>query len=194
MQPGTWSVTSSHSGEACEAGRVQEHRNCPQPGVEVVDGREHPGRQTGLATEQHTNQKVRQDKATLPIRVGKVWATVDVIGNEYSCNPKLKCKNCGKPFSGGATHIEHHILGVGMTACSCDSPDFKLRLRRERGGGPDVLSRWRVCGLARVCPLVVATAVLAETLTRRSGTDLGQSFRPNHHLITHLITDAAKWA
>ena len=45
MQPGTWSVTSSHSGEACEAGRVQEHRNCPQPGVEVVDGREHPGRQ-----------------------------------------------------------------------------------------------------------------------------------------------------
>ena len=43
----------------------------------------------------------------MPLRTGKIWATVTVVGQEMSQTPNVVCKDCGRTFSlVGDTHSE----------------------------------------------------------------------------------------
>ena len=36
----------------------------------------------------------------MPLRTGKIWATVTVVGQEMSQTPNVVCKDCGHTFCG----------------------------------------------------------------------------------------------
>ena len=51
----------------------------------------------------------------MPLRTGKIWATVTVVGQEMSQTPNVVCKDCGRTFCGGNTRIvalPHQVQGA----------------------------------------------------------------------------------
>ena len=62
----------------------------------------------------------------MPLRTGKIWNTVTVVGKELTTTPSLVCKDCGHPFCGGNTRIVEHILNK----CTCSTSELQA-LRTE---------------------------------------------------------------
>ena len=62
----------------------------------------------------------------MPLRTGKIWATVTVVGQEMSQTPNVVCKDCGHTFCGGNTRIVEHIL----SKCTCTTSELQA-LRAE---------------------------------------------------------------
>ena len=70
--------------------------------------------------------KKRAAPVMMPLRTGKIWATVTVVGQEMSQTPNVVCKDCGHPFCGGNTRIVEHILNK----CTCSTSELQA-LRTE---------------------------------------------------------------
>ena len=70
--------------------------------------------------------KKRAAPVMMPLRTGKIWATVTVVGQEMSQTPNVVCKDCGHPFCGGNTRIVEHIL----SKCTCTTSELQA-LRAE---------------------------------------------------------------
>ena len=116
MSAGTMHTISSHTGKEYERGLLPSApvTTLPHPGVEVVDGREPESvGGTGLSSRPsaQSNVKYRKPAKQLPARMGPVWKCVTITGKEYDTCPYVKCKFCGKDFSGGATRIANHLTG-----------------------------------------------------------------------------------
>ena len=59
--------------------------------------------------------KKRAAPVMMPLRTGKIWATVTVVGQEMSQTPNVVCKDCGRTFCGGNTRIvalPHQVQGA----------------------------------------------------------------------------------
>jgi hypothetical protein len=141
QEGGTARVLHAHTGAEFESGAVHaaRGRNEPHPGVEpepagpldADDGARGGMAGTGLAGTRDAAGKVRKPAQTLPARMGPVWATVRVVGREYTTNPNLVCKGCDHTFSGGVERIEDHILS--KCTCSTDAlVELKARITAER--------------------------------------------------------------
>ena len=87
-----------------------------KPGVDVpfdaaaTDGREDGPERNGLAapTDHRTAAgaaRKRKPAQTLPVRLGAVWQSVEVVDREYETNPSARCKNCNHRFAGGSARI-----------------------------------------------------------------------------------------
>ena len=70
--------------------------------------------------------KKRAAPVMMPLRTGKIWNTVTVVGKELTTTPSLVCKDCGHPFCGGNTRIVEHIL----SKCTCTTSELQA-LRAE---------------------------------------------------------------
>ena len=70
--------------------------------------------------------KKRAAPVMMPLRTGKIWNTVTVVGKELTTTPSLVCKDCGHPFCGGNTRIVEHILNK----CTCSTSELQA-LRTE---------------------------------------------------------------
>ena len=69
--------------------------------------------------------KARAQAKHAPTRTGPVWATVDVVGNEMSNTPQVKCKHCDVVFTAGLTRVTEHITGMGsINCCLCEDDSF----------------------------------------------------------------------
>ena len=79
---------SQHSGADFEAGRLHG-RNGEQPTGDdrVEDAREET--RNGLDNVRPAGKK-RAPAKTMPARMGKLWATVEVVGKHYENNPEVK--------------------------------------------------------------------------------------------------------
>ena len=95
-----------------------------------------------------------------------------ITGKEYDTCPYVKCKFCGKDFSGGATRIANHLTGNGMTECADQSElqgevrgvGLRLRLRRERRRErPEGLSA-RIARQGGIAALIAATAAPPDAI------------------------------
>jgi hypothetical protein len=121
----SWTVRSQHTGADFEGGRLG-HRNGEQlPGDNrVFNAREddNSALRTGieLSTPRTTSVK-RKPAVTLPVRMGAVWATVDVVGKERETNPEVVCRDCSSSFRGGATRLTEHIIA----RCSCSTSELQ---------------------------------------------------------------------
>ena len=67
----------------------------------------------------NSGTKSRRAAIKPPMRKGKIWNTVIVIG-EHDTTPRVRCVNCGDEFSAGSSRIKQHI----MHKCPCDSVAF----------------------------------------------------------------------
>ena len=75
--------------------------------------------------------KARAPPKTAPKRTGPIWDTVEVVTNEMSNTPHVKCKQCDMKFSAGLTRVTEHITGMGcITCCPCED-DWFLTLKQK---------------------------------------------------------------
>ena len=75
--------------------------------------------------------KARAPIKTAPKRTGPIWDTVEVVTNEMSNTPHVKCKQCDMKFSAGLTRVTEHITGMGcITCCPCED-DWFLTLKQK---------------------------------------------------------------
>ena len=56
--------------------------------------------------------KKRAAPVMMPLRTGKVWATVTVVGKEMTQSPSVVCKDCGRSFCGGKDLRPHQVQGA----------------------------------------------------------------------------------